>query len=124
MSFVQINKTITNVGSVKVEGVGVYLDADLTNRVSSIDWGVIAPGSSVTRIICIRNEGGSPATLSMATSNWNPTSASSFMNLNWNYGGQTLNVGASVQVVFNLSVSASANGITSFSFDITITAGS
>ena len=122
MSLVQINKTFTNVGSVKVEGVGVYLDAGFTNKVASINWGAIKPSSSVTTVVYIRNEATSPVTLSMAASNWNPTSASSYLSLNWNYGGQTLNVGASVQVVVTLSISASVNGITSFSFDITITA--
>ena len=122
MSLVYINKTITNVGSVKVEGVVVYFDASFTNKVTSINWGAIKPGSSVTTVVYFRNEANFPVTLSMATSNWNPTSASSYLSLNWNYDGQTLNVGASVQVVFTLSISASVNGITNFNFDITITA--
>jgi hypothetical protein len=124
MSASQTSKKISNAGSVMAVGVGVYWDAALTNKVSSIDWGIIEPGSSVNKTVYIRNEGNSAATLSMAPSNWSPSNASTCMNLSWNYAGQTLSVGASIQVKFTLSVAASAKGITSFSFDITITASS
>lgn len=116
------NRTITNAGTVKTIGVGVYWDEALTNPVASISWGTIEPGSSVDRIVFIRNEGNAPATLSMTTSNWVPSSASSHMALTWNYGGQTLAVNEVRQVTFTLAVSSSVSGVTSFSFDITIAA--
>ena len=116
------NRTITNAGSVKTIGVGVYWDQAMTNPVSSISWGSIEPGSNVNKTVYIRNEGNAPATLSMTTSNWNPSSASSYMTLSWNYGGQTLAVNEVRQVIFTLAVSSSVTGVTSFSFDITIAA--
>jgi hypothetical protein len=116
------NRTITNAGTVKTVGVGVYWDQALTNPVSSISWGTIEPGLNVNKTVYIRNEGNTAATLSMETSNWSPASASSYMTLSWNYGGQTLAVNAVRQVTFTLAVSSSITGITSFSFDITITA--
>jgi hypothetical protein len=116
------NRTITNAGSVKTIGVGVYWDQAMTNPVSSISWGSIEPGSNVNKTVYIRNEGNAPATLSMTTSNWNPSSASSYMTLGWNYGGQTLAVNEVRQVIFTLAVSSSVTGVTSFSFDITIAA--
>jgi hypothetical protein len=121
-SAVTSNKTVTNSGSVKGVGVGIYLDQACTNAVSSITWGTLDPGSNVNKTIYIRNEGNTAATLSIATSNWNPTSASSYMTLSWNYGGQILSVNQVVQVRLTLSVSSSVTGITNFSFDITITA--
>ena len=122
LSAVTGNKTVSNTGSVKGVGVGIYSDQACTSALSSISWGTIDPGSNVNRTIYIRNEGNTAATLSMATSNWNPTTASSYMTLSWNYGGQTLNVDQVVQVKLTLSVSSSVTGITNFSFDITITA--
>lgn len=116
------NRTITNAGSVKTIGVGVYWDQALTNPVSSINWGNIEPGSNVNKTVYIRNEGNAPATLSMTTSNWVPASASSYMTLSWNYGGQTLAVNEVRQVILTLAVSSSVTGVTSFSFDITIAA--
>ncbi len=116
------NRTISNAGTIKTIGVGVYSDQACTTPVSSINWGTIDPGSNVNKTVFIRNEGNAPATLSMTTSNWNPSTASSYMTLNWNYGGQSLTVNQVVQVKFTLSVSASITGITNFSFDITIAA--
>jgi hypothetical protein len=116
------NRTITNAGSVKTIGVGVYWDQTLASPVSSINWGSIEPGSNVNKTVYIRNEGNAPATLSMTTSNWVPPSASTYMTLSWNYGGQVLAVNEVRQVTLTLAVSSSVTGVTSFSFDITIAA--
>ena len=121
-SAIMNNKTVSSSGSVKGVGVGVYWNQACTNVTSSISWGMLDPGSNVNKTIYIRNEGNSAATLSMTTSNWNPTSASSYMTLSWDYGGQTLSVNQVVQVKLTLAVSSSVTGITNFSFDITITA--
>ena len=121
-SAIMSNKTVSSNGSVKGIGVGVYWNQACTNATSSITWGILDPGSNVNKTIYIRNEGNTAATLSMTTSNWNPTTASSYMTLSWNYGGQTLSVNQVVQVKLTLSVSSSVTGITNFSFDITITA--
>lgn len=122
MSAMQTNETISNVGSVKGVGVGVYWDSACTNAVSSINWGILNPGSSKDETIYIRNEGNTTVTLAMTTSNWNPSNASDYITLNWNYNGQPFEVGEVIQVTLTLSVSSSIEGITSFSFDITLTA--
>jgi len=122
MSSIQTSTKISNQGTLKAVGVGVYWDSGLTNKVSSIDWGILEPGSNVNKTVYIRNEGNAAAKLSLATSNWSPANASSYMTLKWDYGGQTINVGQVIQVKFTLSVLSSIAGIPSFSFDITITA--
>lgn len=121
-SLIIASKTIPNVGSLKTVGVGVYFDTALTNKVSSIDWGVLDLGSNKNGTVYIRNEGNSAVSLTMNTANWNPSTTSNYMTLTWNYGGQSVNVGAVIQVKLTLSVSASAAGITNFSFDINIVA--
>jgi len=122
ISFMQTNETISTVGSVKAVGVGIYWDSACTNAVSSINWGMLNPGSSKNETIYIRNEGNTTVTLTMTTSNWNPSNASDYIALNWNYNGQPIEVGVVIQATLTLSVSSSIDGITSFSFDITITA--
>jgi len=122
MAPVLTSKTIPNVGSVKAVGVGVYWDAALTNKVSSIDWGVLDPGSNKNVTVYIRNEGNSAVSLTMNIANWNPSTASNYMTLTWNYGGQSINAGAVIQVKLTLLVSASVAGITNFGFDINIVA--
>ena len=117
---VQTSRKVPNAGTVEVIGVTVYWDNECTNVLYSIDWGVLEPGSSKNVTCYIRNEGSSVSTLSMYTSNWNPSKASDYMSLSWDYGGQSIEVDEAVQVTFTLVADASIEGITSFSFDITI----
>ena len=122
MSAMQTSETIPNAGSVKAVGVGIYWDQTCTNAVSLINWGLLDLGSSKNKTVYIRNEGNTTATLTMTTSNWNPSNASDYITLNWDYDGQPFEVGEVIQVTLILSVSSGIEGITNFSFDITITA--
>lgn len=121
-SLLHNSRTIPNAGSV-VEGIGVgiYWDSACTNRTSSINWGLLDPGSNKTMTVYVRNEGNAVVTLSEATQNWNPSSASSYLTLNWNYAGQTLSVNQALEVELTLVVSPTVSGITNVTFDITIT---
>jgi hypothetical protein len=83
---------------------------------------MLDPGSNKTMTVYIRNEGNAVAALSEATQNWNPSTASSYMTLNWNYANQTLSVNQVLQVRLTLVVSPTVSGIINFSFNITITA--
>jgi hypothetical protein len=121
VSEIQANsQPISNAGAVKAIGVGVYWNPDGTNPVNSIDWGILEPGSSTNRTCYIQNEGNSASTLSMNAANWNPSNASDYISLSWDYGGQLVNPDELIQVTFTLSISDTIEGITSFSFDITI----
>ena len=122
LSSTQTSRIISNVGSVKGIGVGIYWDSACTNRTSSINWGSLDPGSNKTVTIYVRNEGNAVATLSKAEQNWNPSAASSYMTLSWNYAGQTLSVNQVFQVKLTLIVSSTVSGITNFSFDLTVSA--
>jgi hypothetical protein len=122
LSSVQTSRTISNAGAVKGMGVGIYWDSACTNRTSSVNWGLLDPGSNKTVTVYVRNEGNAVAALSKAAQNWNPSTASSYMTLNWNYAGQTLSVNQVLQIKLTLVVSSTTSGITNFSFDITITA--
>jgi len=112
---------VQNTGIVTAVGVGVYSNSACTSKVSSIDWGSLTPSSTVSKTIYIRNEGNKRLSLSMTTGNWNPQSASNYITLTWNRGGTVLEVGQVVQATLTLSVSPSISGVTSFSFEITIT---
>jgi hypothetical protein len=83
---------------------------------------MLEPCTSINKTVYIQNEGNSAAALSKMESNWSPLNASSYITLNWDYGGQPFSVNQVVQVKFILVVSSSVSGITNFSFDITITA--
>ena len=120
----QTSRTISNAGTVMAIGVGVYWDNGCTDLVSSLDWGILEPGSNKNVTWYIQNQGNSVSKLSMYTSNWSPPTASSYMSLSWDYYGQSISPDEVVQVTFTLFVDASIEGITSFSFDITIVGNS
>jgi hypothetical protein len=119
----QTVKTLSSTGSIQIqttEGVGVYSDAQCTAQLSTLAWGTLQPGGNKNITCYIKNEGDTPTTLSLESSNWNPTSASEYLTLNWDYNDQPINIGSSVEVTLTLRVASNITGISSFTFDITI----
>lgn len=121
-SVIQTSRTVSNAGSVKGVGVGVYWNLACTNRTSSINWGLLDPGSNRTVTVYVRNEGNAPATLTKTVQSWNPSTASSYLTLNWNYAGQTLSANQVLQLKLTLLVSSAITGISNFSFDTIVIA--
>ena len=118
--FLATTKTVVNVSAVEANGVGVYWDNNCNNRVSSIDWGTLNPGSVKNIAVYIRNEEEEPMYLILSTTNWNPPEASEFLTLGWNYTAWRMNPGEVLQITLTLSVSRYIEGISSFSFDILV----
>jgi hypothetical protein len=88
--FVKTN--LYSYGSIQIQTIGVtaYQDANCTTPVSDVAWGTLAPGLSKTNIIYVKNEGTTFLTLSLDTTDWNPTNAPDYMSLNWDYDGTTV----------------------------------
>jgi len=121
----QTSKTLSSTGSIQIQttvGIGVYSDAQCNSTRTSMAWGTLEPGGSQAVVCYIKNEGDTPTTLSMYVDGWIPESleTSNYLVLSWNYNGQPINEGDSVQVTFTLTVSPDITDITIFSFDITI----
>jgi hypothetical protein len=113
--------TVTSVSAVDADGIGVYWDSDCSDRVSSIDWETLTPGSVKSVVVYVRNENEEPIYLNMSTANWNPSNASQYITLRWDYSEQRMNPSEALQIRLSLSVSRYIEGISSFSFDILIT---
>jgi len=126
----QTSRTLSSTGSIQIQttaGIGVYSNALGTIPLTSVSWGTLSPGGSQTFTVYIKNEGSSPTTLSpLETSNWSPQSLATthYLTLNWNYNGQPIAANAVVQITLTLSVASNIQGITTFSFDITIVGSS
>jgi hypothetical protein len=110
-----------SVAAVETVGVGVYWDSSCSNEVSLISWGTIEAGSVKTVTVYVRNEGDVAIGLSLGTTNWSPSTASSYISLDWSYAGETIAPNQVIQTTLELSVSPNIEGITTFSFDIMIT---
>ena len=119
----QATQTLSSSGSIQIQttaNIGVYHDIGCTTPLTSLAWGTLQPGGSQAIVCYIKNEGSSALTLSMYPSGWAPPEAADYLTLSWNYNGYPINPNAVVQVTFTLSVDGSIEGITNFSFDITI----
>lgn len=116
-----VNKAIPSSGTVSTINVEVYSDSACSQPLSSLNWGTISPGATVTKTVYIKNTGNAQITLSMTTNNWNPTSANGPISIFWDKEGATLAPGQSTSAVITLRVSSSISGISSFSVNIVIT---
>jgi hypothetical protein len=121
LALLQSNRSFSNNGTITTVNVGAYQDSGCTQVLSTIDWGNVVPGSSSSRTIYVKNTGNTQISLNMTLNTWNPSNAASYINLTWNQENTVLNVGNNVAALLVLSVSASVTGITSFSFNATIT---
>ena len=114
---------ISSRGNLRVDGVGVYEDANCSVAVKYLDWGTLEPDSVKNIILYVRNEGNHVATLFLATNNWSPVNASSYMALSWNYSGVVLSSMENIGVMLTLSISSAVKNIVDFSFDVIIGTG-
>lgn len=114
--------TLHSTGTVKGIGVGIYWDSGCTNRVTSIDWGLAEPGTIQNKTVYIKNEGNANVTLALQTSNWSPTNATTYISVSWTYNNQTILVNQAIPVTLRLTIASNVTGITTFSFDMLVTA--
>ena len=113
--------SISNFAQVKAVGVEVYVDPELTVRLTEINWGSVEPGESKMFTAYIQNAGNSPITLSLDTESWVPPNASLMIQVSWNHSGRTVDAWQSVMVEFELHVDFAVSGIDTFSFTMVIT---
>lgn len=116
---VQTNGTVSGQVSSSIN-IGVYSDAAATVNCSSLSWGSLSPGGSVSQTVYVKNTGGQNETLALSASNWSPSTASSVLTLTWNMQGVVLPVGAVVPATLTLTASSSTGTLTSFTFDVVI----
>jgi hypothetical protein len=101
-------------------GIETYWDSKCTQRVSSIEWGSLEPGTTKTVTLFLKNRGKNPVTLSYYVSDLQPTEIANYLTMTWDYTGQAITFKEVTQVIFTLCVSENAETIAAFSFDIDI----
>ncbi|MEM3378376.1 MAG: hypothetical protein QXV09_07245 [Candidatus Bathyarchaeia archaeon] len=116
-----VTRPIPATGTISTINLEAYSDAACSQPLTSIEWGTISPGATVTKTIYLKNTGNVPMTVSMTTNNWSPTNANGPITITWDRESATLPAGQSIAAVITLRVSSSISGITSFSVNIVIT---
>jgi hypothetical protein len=120
---ITVNQNVNSNGTITTgPNVGVYSNSQCTNSISSLNWGSIETGGSTSQTIYVEDTGGTAMTLSIAVSNWSPSTASNYITITWNGQGSQIQPGVSgaLAVTLTLTVSPSITGVTSFSNSITI----
>ncbi len=115
-----INRPLPSSGNIAALNVGIYSNYACTQKLEGIDWGDILPGSSIEKIIYIKNTGSTPITLSMTASNWIPTNAYGPLTLTWNKEGTKLDRDEVTTATLTLTVAENTGDITTFSVTILI----
>ena len=121
MAAINVNQNVTSSGTITTApNIGVYSDSGCSTNLTSINWGSIVPGGTATKTVYVKNTGTSTMSLSLASSNWSPSSSSSYITISWNQQGTQLTVGQMVTATITVSVSSSITGISSFTNTIVI----
>jgi len=108
--------------TVRIGNIGTIKTLGITSDTSQIDWGELAAGIGANVTINLKVDG-SPANLTLATENWSPASAATYIHLTWDYvDGTVLQPNVWTPVTLILTVDDNITGITNFSFDIKIVA--
>ena len=115
------SQTVRTSGILATANLGVYSDSACTQSLSSIDWGVVSPGGSVSKNVYVKNLGSTQVTLILSTTNWSPTTANGPVTVSWNRQNLVLGAGQVTSATLVLSVSSTASGFTSFGVDAMIT---
>ncbi|MGA3191992.1 MAG: hypothetical protein ABSD73_05695 [Candidatus Bathyarchaeia archaeon] len=122
LSMQSYTRQIPSTGTITAVGVNVFSDAACTQNLTSVNWGVLTPGSLANYQMYIKSTSNVPITLSLGTDSWNPAAAATYITLTWSYAaGTVIQPNASLPVTLTLTVSSSVAGFTSFSFNIDVT---
>ena len=116
----RVNRQLPSSGNIMAINVGLFSDYACTQGLEALDWGDLAPGESVDRVIYLRNTGNTEISLSMTVENWNPSFANGPISLTWNREGAFLNPGATTSATLTLTTDEDISGITTFSMSILI----
>ena len=115
------SQSVPYTGTITAVNLAIYSDSGLTQNCTSLNIGTVNPGGSATQTIYVKNTGTVPETLSMATSNWNPSNAGSSLTLSWNRPNYVLDAGQSIQATLTLTVASNTGSLTTFSCSATFT---
>jgi hypothetical protein len=118
---VTFSKTVSSTGSVTAIGnIAIFSDSTGQTSLNTITWGEVAPGSSITVSIYVKNTGNVPMTLAIATANWVPATYGQYLTISWNYQGQAVQAGNLQKIDVTLAATNLSPG-GSFSANIIIT---
>lgn len=123
LAVVVFSMTLHATGKVKAVGCAVFFDAAATQPCTAIDWGVLSPNTAVNVTVYVKNTGNVPVNWTATASNWTPTAAAAYIAFAADFkGAVNTPPDAVAPAVFTCSISADVTGITTYSYDIILSA--
>ena len=115
------NQTVPLNGTINAVNLGVFSDSACTQTATALNVGTLNPGGAANQTVYIKNTGNVQETLTMTTSNWTPSSASTYLTLTWNQQSTILPAGQSIQAILTLTAASNTGSLTTFSCTVTLT---
>jgi hypothetical protein len=126
------DQTVPTTGTLYVSGLEIFGgDIESNSGNDFIDWGELSPGDSKNASFYVQSTSGVDVLLGLNVTGWTPAGIENYITISWDYNGTLLSLGQeALLVTVNLDVSSSgefidfivANEVTSFDFDITVSA--
>lgn len=105
-----------------------FTDESTTTQATSINWGTITPGQTVTRILYMKNNSPTSKAVTMSTTDWilkssdgtvlNNTIYQQYFTFTWDYDGVVIDGDNIASTVLTLTVSADINMVSTFAFNM------
>lgn len=108
-------------------GCNLYSNSNCTNQVASIDWGYVRPNTNYTyQTMWLKSMSDVPTTIEFYTANWtdnlNSTEAYDMIDVRWTIPNPEIFNAYQVKPLEFILVVGAVQNITTFRFDIVITA--
>jgi hypothetical protein len=100
--------------------LGIYVDSEGTQPMTSVNWGVCYVNVNMPQAIYIRNEGNLATTLGIFTTNWTPLNVADDFLFTADCNGTILQSNEVIAATFSLKPLSGASALESFSFDIVV----
>ena len=122
VAVVTYSASISGSGNITGVGVNIYSDAQGQESLNAINWGNVPPSGLATFAIYVKSTSNTPITLHLASANWNPSSISSALTLDWDYNNATIQQGTIIKIDLTLTATSNAPQGTSFTFNVIVSA--
>jgi hypothetical protein len=109
-------------GDIKAVGLEVFSDPACTIPLVSVDWGLLSPGETKSVACYLKSTSNVNASLLLSLAGWDPAEAEEFITLVWDQEGAVITPDTVLPAEFTLHVDSAVHGISSFSFDVVISA--
>jgi hypothetical protein len=120
LGLLSVSQEVSFDGTITTLNVGLFLDQDSTQNCTSLSWGGVYAGESVSKTIYVKNTGDLPLTLSMSITDWNPKSANGPLSMTWNRENYVLDPEEVIDVALILTISENVEQLSTFGYNMLI----